>query len=462
MNEIQKTETRNSGHQKKVRSCIIFSLSSASIFFQIFFHVTAVFSQTISDYDRNWPQWRGPNMNGVSPYGDPPVKWDEKTNIKWKIPIPGLGHATPSVWGDRIFVLTAVPASANRSDRSGSTDFWDRVGSQGAFSYEVLAINRNDGSIVWKKTARVEAPHEGRHETASWASCSPMTNGKVVVAPFGSRGIYCYDMNGNLKWEKDFGDMRIRFSWGEGSSPSISGDNLIIQWDHEGRSFLSVHDINTGKEKWRVDRSYGTSWATPVTVDHKGKKQVVVTAISRSSAYDLETGRTLWETRGMTANPIPSPVSANGIVYLMGGYQETVLQAIDLEKARGSVYSSDAILWEYNQDTPYVPSPLLYNNALYFLSNNRNILTCLNAKTGVPYYTRQRLQGLTGIYASPVGAAGRVYIAGRNGVVAVLRHGPKLEVLATNKLDDNFDASPVVVGKELFLRGHDYLYCISD
>ncbi len=417
-------------------------------------------AQATSGHDRNWPQWRGPRSTGEAPHGDPPVRWDDKTNIRWKAPLPGLGHATPVVWGDRIFVLTAVPAGTNR--RRSSDDYWGRVGAEGPQRYDILAISRRNGSVLWRKTARVEAPHEGRHETASWASPSPVTDGEHVIASFGSRGFYCYDMNGNLIWENDLGDMRIRFSWGEGSSPALSGDRLIVQWDHDGSSFLAVLDKNTGREIWRANRSEGTSWATPVVVEHNGKKQVIVSAIRSVRGYDLETGRVLWETRGMTANPIPSPVSADGLVHLMGGYQESVLQTISLDKARGGASSSGAVVWEYNRDTPYVPSPLLYNGLLYFLRSNTNMLTCLDARTGKPQYTRQRVDGVRGVYASPVAAAGRVYLAGQNGVTVVLKHGPRYEVLATNTLNDSFDASPVIVGKELFLRGHNNLYCIAE
>ena len=420
-------------------------------------------TETAAESDRYWPQWRGPLMTGEAPHGDPPVRWDEKTNIRWKTPLPGLGHATPVVWGDRIFVLTAVPADGSESNRQ---DLIGRIkgalNTRNMYRYEVLAINRSDGSLLWIRTARVEAPHDSRHEDASWASCSPVTDGEHIIASFGSRGIYCYDMEGNLQWEKDFGDLRIRYSWGEGSSPALSGNRVIVSWDHVGTSFVVALNKRTGKEIWRAGRNDGTSWTTPVVIEHNGKKQVVACAIRRTCSYDLESGALLWETRGMTANPIPCPVSADGIVYLMGGYNESILQAISLAKARGKVAASKAVVWEYHRDTPYVPSPLLYDGHLYFLKSNRNILSCFNARTGEPYYSRQRLDGLSGVYASPVAAKGRVYLTGRNGASIVIRHGPRFEMLAKNVLNDRFDASPVIVGKELYLRGHRYLYCIAD
>ncbi len=419
-------------------------------------------SEPTSESERYWPLWRGPLATGEAPHGDPPVHWDEKTNIRWKVPLPGLGHATPVIWGDRIFVLTAVPADGTELNRRNLIGrIRGTLSRMNVFRYEVLAINRTDGSLLWRRIARVESPHEGRHESGSWASCSPVTDGEHVIASFGSRGFYCYDMEGTLQWEKDFGDMRIRYSWGEGSSPALDGDRLIVTWDHVGKSFIVVLNKSTGNEIWRANRNDGTSWATPVVIEHNGKKQVVVSAIRRVRSYDLESGAVLWETRGMTANPIPSPVAADGIVYVMGGYRESVLQAISLAKARGDAAASNAIVWDHYQDTPYVPSPLLYNGILYFLKSNRNILSCFNARTGEPYYTRQRLDGISGVYASPVAAQGRVYLAGRNGVILVIKHGPRFEVLAQNVLNDRFDASPAIVGQELYLRGHKYLYCIA-
>ena len=416
-----------------------------------------------AESERYWPQWRGPLMTGEAPHGDPPVRWDEKTNIRWKTPLPGLGHATPVVWGDRIFILTAVPADGTESNRK---DLIGRIkgafNTRNMFRYEVLAIDRSDGSLVWRRTARVEAPHDVSHDDSSWASPSPVTDGEHIIASFGSRGFYCYDMEGNLQWEKDFGDLRIRYSWGEGSSPALSGDKLIISWDHVGNSFVAALNKRTGKEIWRANRNDGTSWTTPVVVEHNGKKQVIAPSISRSCSYDLESGTLLWETRGMTANPIPCPVYADGIVYLMGGYSESILQAISLAKARGKVNRTKAVLWELHRDTPYVPSPLLYDGHLYFLKSNRGMLSCFDARTGKPHYSRERLDGISGVYASPVAANGRVYLAGRNGTCNIIRHGQQFEVLAKNVLNDRFDASPVIVGKELYLRGHRYLYCIAE
>ena len=414
------------------------------------------------DSEHYWPQWRGPLATGVAPHGNPPVKWDEETNIRWKVSLPGLGHATPVVWADRVFVLAAVPVNERLSDQSDRIKgYFDTFRINKALRYDILALSRKDGSLLWRRTARIEVPHEGRHEDGSWASCSPVTDGEYVIASFGSCGFYCYDMNGTLQWERDFGDMHIRYQYGESSSPVLHEGRLIIPWDHEGKSFIAVLDVGIGKEIWRVNRNDGTSWSTPLVIEHNRKTQVVATAIRRVRSYDLNTGSLLWETRNMTAGPIPSPVAADGIVYVMGGYRESILQAISLSKAQGNAATSNAIVWEYDRDTPYVASPLLYDGFLYFIKNYQNILSCYNARTGEPFYIRQRLKGLSDVYASPVAAQGRVYIAGRNGVTLVIKHGPKYEVLSQNKLNDRFDASPVIVGKDIYLRGYDNLYCIS-
>ncbi len=409
---------------------------------------------------RWWPGWRGPLQTGEAPLGNPPVRWSEDENIRWKIKLPGIGHATPVVWGDTIFILTAVPAGTGDNEGMASRFFGALTGT-GSFKYDIIAIDRKTGGTIWRRTARAEPPHDGKHDDASWASCSPVTDGEHVIAAFGSRGYYCYDMEGNLIWEKDFGDLSIRFSWGEGASPALSGDHLVVTWDQTGRSFITALDKSTGREFWRNNRSDGTSWTTPLIVEHDGRRQVVAPSIRRTRSYDLLTGKIIWETLGMTANPIPTPVAADGIVYLMGGYSGSILLAVSLDRARGDASSSNAIVWDHARDTPYVPSPLLYNGRLYFLKSNQHMLSCFDAKTGREHYSRERLEGLRGVYASPVAAAGRVYVAGRNGATAVLRDGPVLDVVEVNRLDDRFSASPVIVGADLIMRGHQYLYCIS-
>jgi outer membrane protein assembly factor BamB len=421
-----------------------------------------------AENDRYWPQWRGPLLTGVAPKGDPPSEWGEGKNVKWKVEIPGKGSATPVVWDDKIFLLTAIPtekkAPAPAAPASGSAPPQGRVRSvppDAVHQFAVLAINRQDGKQLWRRVVREELPHEGTHPTASFASNSAVTDGERVYAFFGSRGVYALDLKGNVVWEKDLGDMSTKMGFGEGSSPALHGDRLVITWDHEGESFIVALDAKTGKEVWRTPRSEKTSWATPLVVEHGGSAQVVTSATGRVRSYDLASGKLLWEGTGMTDNAIPTPVQAGGLVYLTSGFRGNALLAVRLADAKGDITGSPAVVWKLDRDTPYVPSPLLYDDKLYLLKSNNGILSCLNAKTGEKHYGEQRLEGVDNVYASPVGAGGRVYVVGREGAAAVVQAGPQFKLIAVNKLDDGFDASPVVVDNELYLRGRKYLYRIS-
>ena len=289
-----------------------------------------------------------------------------------------------------------------------------------------------------------------------------MTDGEFIYAYFGSRGLYCVDMMGNVKWEKDVGTMYKRNTFGEGSSPVLHGNTLVIVQDHEGDSFITALDKRTGDVLWKTDRNERTTWFSPIIVEQDGKPQVITTGTNRVRSYDLETGKLLWEGDGLTANSIPSPVAADGFVYLMSGFRGSDLKAVYLAKAMGDISSSGAVVWEHGRDTPYVPSPLLYGDILYFLKSNDGILSAFNVKTGEAHYGPVRLQGVSGVYASIVGASDRVYIAGRGGTVNVVQHGPEFTILAENTLDDSFNASPAIVGSELYLRGGQYLYCIAE
>ena len=423
------------------------------------------------DYEKNWHQWRGPHATGAAA-GDanPPLTWSETENVRWKVAIPGMGHATPIVWEEKIFVQTAIQGEAQKveepdDDNPFSGFFRQRGGGPtNTYQFALLAINRSDGSILWQKTLREEVPHEGTHQDASFASNSPVTDGEYVYAYFGSRGLYCVDMDGNVKWEKDIGEMRKSNAFGEGSCPVLYGNTLIIVQDHEGPtpSFIIALDKRNGDVLWKTERDERTTWTTPLVVEQDGKPQVIVPATNRTRSYDLATGKLLWECGGLTRNVIPTPVADDGFVYVTSGFRGNSLQAIRLDVAKDDITNSDAIVWQHNRNTPYVPSPLLYQDALYFLKSNDGILSAFNIKTGEANYGPERLQGISNVYSSIVGAAGRVYIASRNGTVLVVKHSPTFQVLATNKLDDSFNASPVIVGSELYLRGQAYLYCIAE
>lgn len=328
--------------------------------------------------------------------------------------------------------------------------------------FTILAIGRADGKLLWKRVLREEQPHEGTHATGTWASASAATDGEIVLAFFGSRGLYALDMDGKPLWEKDLGDMKVKLGFGEGSTPALAKDRVVVQWDHEGESFLVALDRKTGRELWRTKREEATSWASPLVVEHRGQTQVVTSATNKVRAYDAARGELLWETPGMTANAIPSPVQKDGLVILTSGFRGNALLAVKLDEAKGDVSASPAIAWRLDRDTPYVPSPLLYGDLLYILKGNNGLVSCFDARTGERYYGPERIEGVPNVYASPVGAGGRIYVAGREGATAVLEHGRGFKLLATNTLEDGFDASPVAVDKELYLRGQKHLYRISE
>ncbi len=400
--------------------------------------------------------------------------------MKWKVKLPGFGTSTPIIWGDRVFILTAVPGGkkveAKPSETPAATPERPNPGegrrSPGggfgrsekpteAYQFTVSCLDRKTGKTVWQKVAREEVPHEGHHKDHGFASASPVTDGKHLVAYFGSRGLYGFDFDGNLKWEKDFGDMQTKNSFGEGSSPVLFGNTVVVVWDHDGDDFIVALDKATGKELWRTPRKDDTGWSTPLVIENGGKPQVVVNATRKVRSYDLATGKQVWECAGQTANAIPSPVATTDTVYLTSGFRGSALFALRFDRT-GDLTDTDAIRWSYNKNTPYVPSPLLVDDLLYLVTGNNPILSCFDAKSGKPHFEGERLEGVFGIYASPVAAKDRVYVVGREGTCLVLKQGPKLEILATNKLDDKTDASLALAGNELFVRGHQHLYCIAE
>ncbi len=417
----------------------------------------------------NWPQWRGRLGTGEAA-GNPPVEWSETRNIRWKTAIPGLGASTPIIWGDTIYLQTAEPVGEDKAPRQTAFAFPEQMDVYKGLAYfratrdyafSLVAIDRETGRVRWRKVLRVEQPAEGRHPTNTFASASPSTDGERIIAFFGSRGLYGLDMNGEVIWQHDFGDMQTRNGWGEGSSPTLFRDRVVVTWDHEADSFIAVLDKATGREIWRRSRNEPTTWATPLVVPVGDRVHVITNGQQHVRGYDLETGEEIWHGPGLTFNSIPSPVHADGIAYLTSGFQGNVLLAVDLSQARGNIEESGALLWRRDRDTPYVSSPLLYGGSLYVFKHLQGIMTALDAKTGDVRYGPVRLSEIPDLYASPVGVAGRVYVAGRDGLTVVFRHGPEFEVLAVNELDDGFDASPAVVGDELYLRGRTSLYRIS-
>ena len=424
-------------------------------------------SQT--DPGSEWANWRGPDGTSVARASNPPSEWSEDNNIRWKVALPGVGTSSPVIWGDRIYVTTSIEtdedgtpppfARVHDVDVSGRS-YVSSAQPPTVYEFAVLAIDREDGAIVWQTTVKKTVPHEGGHADNSQSSGSPTTDGEHIYALFGSRGLYCLNMEGEVQWQKDFGLMQTHLGFGEGMSPVLHGDRLIIVWDHEQDSFIAAFDKKSGAELWRTPRDEQTSWATPAIAPANGKLQVVTAGTASSRAYDLETGELIWTLAGLGINTIPSPTYVDGIVYLMTGFDVSMLQAVRLEGAKGDLSASENLLWFHARNTSYAPSPLVYGDFIYFLRSNSGILSCLDRETGKVHYEGQRMRMRT-VYSSPVGAAGRVYLTSREGVTKVISLGPEYDEIATNQLDDVFNASAAIVGDQIFLRGVENLYCIA-
>jgi outer membrane protein assembly factor BamB len=464
----------------------------------------------------SWPNWRGPHDNGASLTASPPTQWDASSGLLWKSPIEGEGSSTPIVWDQQIILLsafktdktdsesvalTAFPIEAEgRLFRSGSTiqepegskarrapsvaqvveasDMVsggrdtardDRSGGRRAkphptnlYQFLVSSFDLRTGAKNWQLSVVEDLPHEGGHETNNFASCSPATDGKHIYVFWGSRGIFCLNMQGNLLWSSDLGQKYTRSQFGEGASAALHHSTLIVPWDHESESYIAALNTENGDLKWKSGRAERTTWATPLVVEFGGQTQVIMHGrIVRS--YDFRDGTLLWECGGQTENPIPTPVVYQQNVIVMSGFRDAACDSISLS-SRGNVSNNpDSVRWKYPFNTPYVPSPTLYQDKIYFLEENQGVLTCLNAATGKPLYARRRIAGLTDVYASVGAADGKIYIVDRSGTTAVVDAGESGEVIATNRVaeDETFDASPVFVNDRLLLRSNKHLYCIG-
>jgi len=440
----------------------------------------------------DWPQWRGPGGNGLAPGAKPPLTWSETSNVKWKVGLPGSGTSTPIVWNGKIYLTVALPtgktadgqpvaaeaaadaAAPAPAEGAARGERRRREGAPGGgggrprgetptevVQFVLLCLDLESGQTLWQKVAQEVVPHEGHHRDHGFASHSAVTDGTMVYAYFGSRGLHAYSMDGERQWSKDLGKMQTRAGFGEGSSPLLFGDSLIINWDHEGEDFVASFDKTTGAEKWRQERDEPTSWSTPVGLVHDGVAQVVISATNRIRSYDLATGEVLWECGGMTTNAIPTPLVGHDMVFAISGFRGNALRAIRLGR-RGDLTDTDAVAWSYDAKCPYVPSALLSEGRLWFFSQNTGLLSCLEATTGKVLVDAERVESLSGVYASPIAADGRIYLIGRNGEGVVIKDTGGYEVLATNALEEKFDASPVAVGGSLLLRGHSHLYCLAE
>ncbi|QQS45869.1 MAG: PQQ-binding-like beta-propeller repeat protein [Acidobacteriota bacterium] len=443
---------------------------TGGLVFAVIFLIGVLMINSAGADSKHWPHWRGPNLNGMA-NGAAPTEWSDTKNIKWKVAVPGRGFSTPVIWGETIYLTTAVPTgksavaapqenSGGQGRRGGGPGGGEGAGQEHRFI--VMALDRKTGKIVWERVATTATPHEGYHRTyGSFASNSPITDGKYLYASFGSRGIYCYDLNGKLIWQKELGvKLRMRLQFGEGSAPLLHDNLLIHTFDQEADSFVLALDKRTGREVWRSARDEASSWSMPYVVDAGGKKQIIISASNKVRAYDPADGKVIWECAGLGTNVIPTPIQFKNSVIVMSGHRNPKLMAIRLG-GQNDLTDSDAVLWSHTRGTAYTPSPVLHDNKYYTLSDN-GTLSCYNAETGEPYYQQQRLLPPDSFKASPIGADGKLYVASESGVVSVIRMGEKFEVLATNTLEDQmFVSSPVALDGDLYLRSKSHLFCIS-
>ena len=399
--------------------------------------------------DSDWPQWRGPNGDGMA-RGDAPLRWSDTERIAWKASVPGRGFSSPVVWGERIFLTTAVPTTLASA---GSRLIPEH-------RFLVLAYDRKTGAQLWERVAKVATPHQPHHaQYGSFASNSPVTDGRHLIAFFGSRGLYAYTLDGTLVWQKDFAPLNMYNNFGEGAWTALDGDTLIVVLDHEGESFLLALDKNTGRERWRTPRQGNTNWSGPFVTTHNGRKQVIVSASRAAAGYDLATGTQLWSVTGLGQNTIPAPVAADGMVFVMSGFRNPNLMAIRLG-AEGDLTNTDAIVWQNQRGNSYTASPVLYEGKLYVLTDN-GMLSVFEAKTGKPFYQQTRLPRPSNFKASPVGANGKLYLASEEGEVVVVKMGDTFDVLATNTIaNETFIATPAIMNDEIYLRGRNTLYSI--
>lgn len=456
-----------------------------------------------TDPSINWPNWRGLNNTGAATDARPPLEWSTTKNVRWKVEIPGKGSSTPIVYGDQIFILTAIrtdklkegvtkeqAAEAEKKD-AGSSTANQPTGSGVApaasspntqqppngpgggvrrappaepvhfYRFVVLSYNRNTGEKLWERTVTEQVPHEAGHNTNNFASSSPTTDGNLLYVSFGSRGIYALDLKGNIVWNKDIGKMETRNQFGEGVSPTVFRNRLIVPWDQERDSFLLALDAKDGSVQWRVDRDEKTGWATPLVVEHKGKVQVITNG-KKVRSYDLQDGKLIWEAAGQTDNPIPTPILHGDWVLATTGFRGANAFSISLNSTGDVTNNKQFVRWQHAAGTPYVPSPTLYQDKVYFLKNNNGIISSLNAVTGEVIVDQKRVEGVKLSYASLGAANGRIYVTDRDGTTVVLSADRELNVLATNRIDEEVDASPVFVGNDLLLRGEKHLYCLSE
>jgi outer membrane protein assembly factor BamB len=423
--------------------------------------------------DADWPQFRGPAGSGVAP-GSPPAVWDGPSgrNVLWKTEIPGLGHSSPVIWGDRIFLTSAVPVSGKPTLRLGLYGDVQPVEGEGAQNFNVYCLDRKSGRILWQRAAARGVPKTKRHPKSTHANPTPATDGKRLVVSFGSEGLYAYDLDGNLLWKKDFGVLDAGFfrvpqaQWGFASSPIVHGGMVIVQADVQQNSFLAAFDAGSGRQIWRVARADVPTFSTPAVVPRTGAgaggKQVVVNGWKHIGGYDLQTGKEIWRLTGGGDIPVPTPVFLDGLIVITNAHGSMrPIYAIRTDAAGDITGSRAGIAWSEERAGNYMQTPLLHQGLAYFCFDN-GVLTVYRLANGERVYQQRLGGGTAGFTSSPVAAGGRIYITSEEGQTFVLAAGSAYQPLATNELGETVMATAAIAGDVLYLRGRKHLFAIGE
>jgi outer membrane protein assembly factor BamB len=420
----------------------------------------------------DWPQWRGPRGNGATDEKNLPVTWTATENVAWKAAIGGLGVSSPIVSGDRVFVTSQIGngirkpgnhprlaqgASAGAAGERALAAARDAA-ADGRTFFVVEAFHRADGRRLWQHRVEATGPLPGVHEKHNLASPSPITDGQLVYAWFGTGQIVALDMNGNVVWQRHLGQEIALFdiNWGHSSSPTLYGDTLILPCDHAPASYLLAVDKKTGQERWRADRGKGRmSYTTPFVVEGPGGPELIVNSSERVDAYDPRSGAFLWHVGGSNQFPIPAPTFHDGVVYMTRGYRSGPFMAIR-PGGRGDI-SASHVVWEVPTGAPYISS-LVYDEGILYMASDVGAITAIDAATGKRIW-QQRVDGI--FSASPVAADGKIYFLSETGETIVVKAGRQAEILARNDIGERLIASPAISNGQIFLRSDDRLYAIG-
>ena len=415
-----------------------------------------------------WPSFRGIDASGVSDGQNLPATWNAATgdNIRWKAAVPGLGHSSPIVWNGRVYVTSAVSARAGATFKPGLYGEGTASDDRSVHKWIVMALDAKTGRAVWQQTAFEGAPREKRHIKSTYASATPATDGKVLVAFFGSQGLYAYSLAGRLLWKKDLGHLDVgaydipSYEWGTASSPVLHDGRVIVQIDTSKDDYLLALDASTGRELWRTARQELPSWGTPTVVTAGGRTEVVTNSSNFVYGYDFATGRELWRLGGSSQITAPTPIFAPDAIIVASGRRPTAPIFAVRPGARGDITGTASVLWQKLQRGPYMPTPIIQGDQLYVLGN-AGVFDSYNYRTGDEIYRARLLHKGSGFSASPVISDGRIFASSEDGDIFVIKAGPIFDVLAQNAMGEPLMATPAIAGGTMFVRGQTTLFAIG-